>query len=227
MMAMIDLLRGCEASSVVPIDLTDSYVFDFTEDNEALADVDVHDATMLARYVDEKLAEENAEAGVGGYDEDRMLYRESPHFKNRSLHIGLDIWTDAGTPVQAPLAGTIHSMGDNDNERDYGPTVVVEHEVDGVTFYTLYGHLHEDVLDERHAGDDLAQGERFARIGSYPDNGGWPPHLHFQVITAMLGWEGDFPGVVAPGEREEWLRRCPDPNVLLDPLDRPTADHGM
>ena len=105
----------------------------------------------------------------------------------------------AGTPVLAPLPARIHSLADNANFGDYGPTVVLEHNLEGVVFYTLYGHLARREWAQLRPGQPLAQGEMFATVGPWPENGDWPPHLHFQLITDMQGRSGDFPGVSAAG----------------------------
>ena len=55
----------------------------------------------------------------------------------------------------------------------------------------------------------------FASIGNSDENGGWPPHVHVQIITDMLGREGDFPGVCSRDEWSYWQRICPDPSDLL------------
>src|SRR5262249_23334277 len=55
-----------------------------------------------------------------------------------------------------------------------------------------------------------------ARIGTYPTNGGWPPHVHFQLITDMLGRDGEFPGVAPASRRAVWLSLSPDPNLILE-----------
>jgi hypothetical protein len=53
-------------------------------------------------------------------------------------------------------------------------------------------------------------------LGIPAENGGWPPHLHFQCIVDMEGYMGDYPGVCKWSEREQYLRNCPDPIQLLD-----------
>jgi murein DD-endopeptidase MepM/ murein hydrolase activator NlpD len=58
-------------------------------------------------------------------------------------------------------------------------------------------------------GQRFRAGETVGTIGSYPENGDWPPHLHFQLITDMLGLEGDFPGVVALSQRSRYLFALP------------------
>jgi 4-aminobutyrate aminotransferase-like enzyme len=70
-------------------------------------------------------------------------------------------------------------------------------------------------------GRHVAAGERIAWLGDATVNGGWPPHLHLQIIGDMLGREGEFPGVAAPSEREIWLSLCPDANLIAGvPADR-------
>jgi peptidoglycan LD-endopeptidase LytH len=46
-------------------------------------------------------------------------------------------------------------------------------------------------------------------------NGDWPPHLHFQLITDMMGNTGDFPGVCLPEEKQAYKVLCPDPIGIL------------
>ncbi|RKZ19578.1 peptidase M23, partial [bacterium] len=64
-------------------------------------------------------------------------------------------------------------------------------------------------------GQRIERGQIFAQLGSAKENGGWPPHLHFQKIRDMLGKRGDFPGVAKMSERDKWLDLCPDPASLL------------
>lgn len=175
----------------------------------------------FARAVLAMLAEKQATTGVGGYLENRVIYRRSPLFDDdndgepRSLHLGLDVWVPAGTAVAAPLAGTVHSLADNHRFGDYGPTVIVRHELDGQAFFTLYGHLSRPDLFRLRPGQALAAGAVFARVGTFPENGDWPPHLHFQVITDLQGRRGDFPGVARPSEQAHWAALCPNPWLLI------------
>ena len=110
----------------------------------------------------------------------------------------------------------MHSIADNANSLDYGPTVVLEHQAGpgGPRYYTLYGHLARGSSAGLSAGIPVAAGAVIARIGSGTENGGWPPHLHFQIITDLLDRHGDFPGVADPAERRVWLSLAPDPNLV-------------
>ena len=168
-------------------------------------------------------------AGIGQYNEARMLYTSSlfvagdaPTEEQRAVHIGMDLFAEAGTAVYAPIAGRVLAFSNNDALQDYGPVVILEHTTDrGEPFYTLYGHLSADTLEGLHAGRPIACGERFGRVGSADVNGGWTPHLHFQIITDLLDMGCDFPGVVRSGERSLWTLFSPDPNLILGiPKDR-------
>ncbi len=63
-------------------------------------------------------------------------------------------------------------------------------------------------------------------IGDSTINGHWPPHLHFQVITDLLGCSGNFPGVCTARDRAVWLDLCPDPNLILGIPNLPKAQEG-
>jgi murein DD-endopeptidase MepM/ murein hydrolase activator NlpD len=197
---------------------------DFSESNKALQQRDLSDTEIFSQFVFEEMLESNSFIGIGGYNENRIIYRQRAHFsedeaKPRSIHLGTDIWTDAGELVYAPLNATIHSFAFNDHYGDYGPTIILTHELAGTTFFTLYGHLSLDSLDGLYVGKKINAGEKLASIGPYPENGDWPPHLHFQIIGDMGNHQGDFPGVSSIENQEHYLSTCPDPNLLLRILE--------
>jgi 4-aminobutyrate aminotransferase-like enzyme len=174
-----------------------------------------------------------AQVGIGRYNEARRIYT-SDIFRVagndarawRTIHLGVDLYLEPGSAVLAPLEGVVHSFKDNSSSLDYGGTIILEHRpADGVMFYTLYGHLSRNSLVGLRQGKVLKKGERVGWIGTSSENGGWPPHLHLQVITDLLGLTGDFPGVALPGQRELWISLCPDPNLILGipQIDPPVA----
>ena len=208
---------------MLPVDLNGPAVtrLDLTDNNPTVCNADLRDTAAFERIVDAMLAEQGASVGVGGYLENRVIYRRSQHFgpgqveEARSLHLGVDVWLPAGTPVLAPLPARVHSLADNANFGDYGPTVILQHELEGTVFYSLYGHLSRREWQHLRPGQAIAKGEAFATVGPFPENGDWPPHLHFQLMADMQGRMGDFPGVARPSEREAWAALCPDPNLVL------------
>ncbi len=199
-------------------------VFDLSPaSSEFGPDTDSSNPAESSRVLFGRLEAVGARVGIGQYDEPRRLYRASQFCPPgsdvdewRTVHLGVDLFLEAGAPVLAPLNGTVHSVADNRERLDYGPTVILRHQPDGgPEFYTLYGHLSRASLEGLDVGAPIGKGERVGTIGDTSVNGGWPPHLHFQVITDLLDHTGDFPGVAAAKDRTLWLALCPDPNLVL------------
>jgi murein DD-endopeptidase MepM/ murein hydrolase activator NlpD len=144
----------------------------------------------------------------------------------RDVHIGLDIGAPVETPVYAFFDGIIHSFGNNTEDGSYGPTIITEHylslpEVVGsqnfgpkTKVWALHGHLSSDSLTGLEIGSQIKAGEMIARIGSEEVNGGWPPHVHFQ-LSFVEPETHDMPGVVSQEDREDALKVYPDPRLVL------------
>ena len=64
-------------------------------------------------------------------------------------------------------------------------------------------------------GQSIRAGEVIARVGSPPENGNWPPHLHFQLIIDLLNLGTDFPGVALLSEKDIWLTLSPCPGMFF------------
>lgn len=193
------------------------FVFDLSQKNSSILELDFNSLSFV-NYVSNTLDKEGCAWGIGRYNEDRVIYRQSQLFggdEQRSIHLGIDLWAKAGTALFLPLAGKVHSLQNNAAVGDYGPTIIIEHALDEVIFFTLYGHLNPEVLNRFRIGDKINAGQEFANMGEFADNGHWPPHVHFQIIADMLGKSGDFPGVAKPSERDYWLSICLDPNLIL------------
>lgn len=193
---------------------------DFSEQNSDLLNRDLSETGVFSTYIFNELLSQNTYAGIGGYGENRVIYRHRKHFVSeekspRSIHLGTDIWTDAGEVIFAPLTGKVHSFAFNNAYGDYGPTIILQHELDQTSFFTLYGHLSPDSLTGMYVGKIIDEAAPFASIGKFPENGDWPPHLHFQVISEMGNYAGDFPGVSSVQDQEYYLNLCPDPNLIL------------
>ncbi|MFO7872970.1 MAG: peptidoglycan DD-metalloendopeptidase family protein [Bacteroidales bacterium] len=210
---------------LVSPDLTteNTWIPDLSGENPALQEISFTDSKAFGHYIFDKMKQHHATYAYGGYMEDRELYRRSPLFTTegetpRSIHLGIDIWTTAGTPVYVPLKGLIHSFQDNAQYGDYGPTIIMKHTLNDTTFFTLYGHLTRDSLESLTPGMAVESGEQLCKIGNAPENGDWPPHLHFQIITDIMDRQGDFPGVCLPGEKDKYRILCPDPKVFFPGL---------
>ncbi|TDE10007.1 peptidoglycan DD-metalloendopeptidase family protein [Dyadobacter psychrotolerans] len=193
---------------------------DFSRSNPDLLQRDLSKTSVFTDYVFEEMLDHSTYTGIGGYGEKRVIYRQLAHFSKqeenpRCIHLGIDIWAPAGENIFTPLDGKVHSFAFNDHVGDYGPTIILEHELEGVKFHTLYGHLSLDSLTYLYTGKKFLAGDRIAAIGNHPENGDWPPHLHFQVISDIKNYKGDYPGVCSLKEKEYFLFVCPDPNLIL------------
>ncbi len=199
-------------SKYIPLDLSIS--------NSGLSKLNMGNSDDFENYIANYLKENNAAVGYGGYNEIRNLYKRSTAFNDKSkdernIHIGLDLWIQDGTSVLAALDGKIHSFKYNDSLGDYGPTIIMEHEIENQIFYTLYGHLSLESLTNLSVGMAFKKGEEIATLGTATVNGDYAPHLHFQIIDDIGQYVGDYPGVCSENDLEYYLTNCPDPNLLL------------
>jgi 4-aminobutyrate aminotransferase-like enzyme/Ser/Thr protein kinase RdoA (MazF antagonist) len=222
--------NGSAAGPVLDVDLrtAPSMVFDFSVGSKILgADPAAADPALASERIFAEMKRAGAVVGVGRYDEARAIYT-SAQFGNgnaiderRTVHLGIDLQLQPGSAVRAPLDGIVHAVANNNAPLDYGPVVILRHRLtlsnarDTQEFFTLYGHLTAQTLRGLRVGQQISRGEKFAEIGATHENGGWPPHLHFQIILDLLDEGTDFVGVARASERDVWTSLCPDPNLLL------------
>jgi 4-aminobutyrate aminotransferase-like enzyme/Ser/Thr protein kinase RdoA (MazF antagonist) len=207
------------------LDGNDKIILDLSVGSADFPDItELGDVERFSRRIVDQISASGATVAVGRYEEARLLYisdifkpRGGASLDRRSVHLGIDLFMEAGAAVLCPIDGVVQSFRNNRGPLDYGPTIIIRHDIAGgnESFFTLYGHLSLDSLDGLSVGQPVRKGERFATIGDAKVNGGWPPHLHFQIVADMLGNHGDFPGVALPAERSVWLSICPDPNLVL------------
>ncbi|BDU26479.1 MULTISPECIES: peptidoglycan DD-metalloendopeptidase family protein [unclassified Flavobacterium] len=188
--------------------------------NKELVEAKLDTSEDFEKYISNYLRENNAKVAFGGYIEGRFLYQRSSIFLNdskpeRNIHIGLDLWAEAGTVVLAALNGKVHSFKNNIGLGDYGPTIILEHEVENQKFYTLYGHLSLESIENLNIGDYFKKGEKIATLGNASVNGDYAPHVHFQIIHNIEDYWGDYPGVCNTKDLNFYIENCPDPNLLL------------
>ncbi|MFC6095295.1 peptidoglycan DD-metalloendopeptidase family protein [Flavobacterium qiangtangense] len=199
----------------------DNYVtIDLSDKNPDLNKELLADAEKFEIYIEDYLQKNNALVAFGGYNEVRNLYKRSTifngeDFDERNIHIGLDLWTKEGTEVTAALNGNVHSFNFNNSLGDYGPTIILEHLFEEEKFYTLYGHLSLESISNLQIGDEFKKGEKLGTLGNAEVNGGYSPHLHFQIIKNLDQNSGDYPGVCSKNKLDYYLENCPDPNLLL------------
>ncbi len=171
--------------------------------------------------------EDEGRIWLGHYHEPRLIYAE-PGFRKgpwkasdrRTVHLAVDAFAPAGTALHAPLDATVHVVEDRPYHLDYGGVVILRHETpEGDAFFTLYGHLDPECCGRLTPGDRVVKGEAFCRLGDMYQNGGWSPHVHFQLALSVEGIGADWPGVGDPDEMYMWRGFCPNPAALLNLTD--------
>jgi len=151
---------------------------------------------------------------LGRYAEDRAPYDRG---RARTIHLAIDLYAPAGTAVQAPLPGRIALIGNDATADGFGGILVLEHEAGTPhRFWTAYGHLAPADLAKWKAGDPVGRGDTLAHLGTTAENGGWPPHLHIQLLTALtVDRAEDLMGVLPPEDVDLWEGISPNPNAIL------------
>lgn len=178
-------------------------------------------ADTYAGHVQQVLAAPGARVAFGGYLEPRKVYQPYHHFETtgapvRNIHLGVDFWAPAGTGVLCPVAGKVHSWGQRDFPGDYGAVILLKHRVAGAPLFSLYGHLSAASLQGLSVGQPFEAGQLLGKLGTFAENGGWEPHLHFQLIRDPGNWQGDYPGVCAAEDLDYYRENCPDPLAFLN-----------
>ncbi|MEO9502228.1 peptidoglycan DD-metalloendopeptidase family protein [Nonlabens ulvanivorans] len=179
---------------------------------------DVSDIAVFEKYLAKKRDKHQSYVAHGGYLEQRALYRKNVRFQSgitRDVHMGIDLWAPAGTSVHAVVDGVVHSFAHNDDAGNYGPTIILEHDWNGQKIYSLYGHLSISDMADWEVGVRFRESEKIATLGTPQENGGYSPHLHFQVMTDMRDYRGDFPGVAAQEELASYKNMILDPNPFI------------
>ncbi|MFY0620864.1 MAG: aminotransferase class III-fold pyridoxal phosphate-dependent enzyme [Pelagimonas sp.] len=221
-LAFLEAERG-NFAPLVGEELSDAPLGSLSVENSTWPQNPFHMPLEEAAVVGEEF-EDNGRIWLGYYHEPRLIYAE-PAFRKgpwkasdrRTVHLAVDAFAPAGTPMFAPLRGEVFIAENRTGHLDYGGVIILRHETpDGDPFYTLYGHLNPEFMDRLKPGDVVEKGEEFCRLGNASQNGGWAPHVHFQLALTTDGIEADWPGVGDPDEMYIWRAICPNPAALLN-----------
>ncbi|MFI0469641.1 aminotransferase class III-fold pyridoxal phosphate-dependent enzyme [Saccharopolyspora sp. 5N102] len=218
---------ACDPAPMLRTDLStaDVHCIDWTARGPAELQMQ-HGADRVAAAIDAQVRATGSAIALGRYREDRLVYRSEAFAGQRgrrSVHMAIDVFTADDEPVFAPLDGVVTAVDYRPADCDYGGVLLLEHRCgDGTPFWLLVGHLSEASTTELRPGDAVRRGERIGWTGSAPENGGWPPHIHVQLFTTLLGRSTDLPGAVRPDEVDVWESISPNPNLILR-APEPTA----
>lgn len=209
--------------STVPLKVIDNVItfsdyipISISSENSDL-NFDISSSKEWEVFINSYLKSNNKKVAYGGYLEKRDIYSRSSYFvgNDRNIHLGVDFWCDENTNVLAVLEGEVHSIGNNQNFGDYGPTVILKHQIKGKEFYSLYGHLSSKSTENLEEGRKVSRGEIIAKLGASDENGDYAPHLHFQIIIDIQDYKGDYPGVCSIDDLDFYKQNCPNPISLF------------
>ena len=153
---------------------------------------------------------------IGRYNEERpYMYNGDLFEKNdRFIHMGLDIGAPIGTAVKSFYNGEIFLFKYNKLKLDYGYTIITKHKLKNQSIYALYGHLSKTSIKDKRIGQKINSGETLGFLGNKQENGGWPPHVHFQLCL-IKPKICDLPGVVSKKNHKIAQKIFPDPRLVL------------
>lgn len=204
-----------------PIKSMGGVPIDLSSENSAIQPAGKSHVNDLQAAVDTLVSAQGGVLGYGGYAENRNFYASSPLFNNaesnRTIHLGIDVWLPAGSPIYAPLAGEIYGCQINNEPLDYGGTIITKHTILGVSFYLLFGHLSYESVEQVQVNQLVDPKQHIGVLGAPSENGGWPPHLHLQMIIDLEDRRHDYPGLCSLESATKYLYNCPDPFLFLQP----------
>lgn len=105
--------------------------------------------------------------------------RNAHVYGGRPYHPGVDFGASRGTPIKAPLAGTVRAIGNTDAVPgcySWGKWILIDH-ANGLS--TLYAHQDANLVSP---GQSVATGETIGLVGNTGYSTG--PHLHFTVYVS-------------------------------------------
>ncbi len=128
--------------------------------------------------------------------EDGTLYTITSEYGKRDnplnngkeeFHKGIDLATSEGTNILASADGYVVATGYD--EEGFGNYVYIEHQFDGTTFYSIYGHMLDDSIVVSN-GEKVKQGDKIGCVGSTGASTG--THLHFAITINKLSFEEKY-----------------------------------
>jgi murein DD-endopeptidase MepM/ murein hydrolase activator NlpD len=183
------------------------------------------DWARFQEFRDDYHREGDATWSLGGYGENRseVLYDTYLAVRGKFIHLGVDCFVDAHTPVALCRdAKVLHIYHEDDNDVGWGTRVIVELADTFPAMTMVYGHLKRALAPHVRLNRVLRAGTIIAEVGEEHENGNLPPHLHIQALMKrkflqllrdkkLTDRRGALDGYCTERHRKRMLRACPDP----------------
>lgn len=112
--------------------------------------------------------------------------RKDPFDDTQTFHSGIDLSAPDGTNIVASGDGVVVEVGFQ--EEGLGNYVYIEHNYNGVIFYSAYGHMLDDSIAVSE-GERVIAKQKIGVIGSTGKSTG--THLHFTLMGPNLKFDKD------------------------------------
>lgn len=144
-------------------------------------------------------------------------YRTHPISGTWSLHAGTDYAAPLGTPIHSVADGEVVYTGAGRLGRS-SELVIIEHELDGTSFYSWYVHMYPDGVFVE-VGDRVRAGQVIAEVGNNGNSTG--PHLHLEIHTADPGLGLTKTRSLTPAS---FVVPTPEPEPSNEPSPQPSEE---
>jgi len=151
---------------------------------------------------------------IGRYGEDRKEMLKGSHIEkeNRTIHLGIDIFSSTLESIYSPFRGIIVRADKEAGPNSYGYYIIIKHDIKGQIWYSFFGHLSKDLPK---LGTFMKDRQKIATLGNFEENGGWSRHIHYQILL-------DLPPVgktpIGYSTKEDFKMNSkifPDPRIVL------------
>lgn len=111
--------------------------------------------------------------------------RKDPINKSSDFHDGIDLVVPLGTEIVASASGVVIKTGYHESLGNY---VFLEHNLDGVIYYTSYAHMQDNsiIVEE---GQIVYEKDKLGIVGDTGRTTG--VHLHFSLMSPQLKFDKD------------------------------------
>ena len=121
---------------------------------------------------------------VSRYGEDRsaMLKGSAIDSEGRTLHLGIDVFSQNIESVYAPFDGQIVRVGNEPEMHSFGHFLILKPDSPDIPSI-FFGHLSSAEVQLR----SVKAGDKIAQIGNFAnnENGYWSRHLHIQMLKNL------------------------------------------
>jgi 4-aminobutyrate aminotransferase-like enzyme/Ser/Thr protein kinase RdoA (MazF antagonist) len=188
-------------------------------------------AGEATQWWDDYCEAHSVDLGIGPWGEKRTVYTDKA-FESRFIeserrihHLGVDLFMAAGTSLYTPLDATVVSVEVEHEPLGYGGLIKLLHHPEGCPpFVTLWGHMAHEALGRLKPGQQLTAGDLVGYMGDIHENGGWTPHLHFEMSADTSLSATEIPGVGEAAYLDVWADLFPDVAGLAG-IPPETFDH--